>query len=265
MASHNRCLASFARGVERHFSTVMAGKFVGWEHRLRCKGTIARDIELLKAAVQFCAQHNTPWSHIIRRPDDSEFSVYTDAAGKHGGIGGYIHLPEAPHFQIHWNEVETLAHCDIVWKEMVAIFCMIRAQLQDLSGHHITFWCDNKPAVWMLIKGRAAFHRPDLQHLVREIHRLCIFGRITPWWDHIPGDDNKTADRLSRFLSAPFGPKGSAGGCRPGPNINEAARVALRRALIDTKEFVIDAAHLYTGDSAMRSDFRDIGGQSGDP
>ena len=43
-----------------------------------------------------------------------------------------------------------------------------------------------------------------MQNLIRFIAELCIFNSISPWWEHIKGDYNNTADRLSRFHPNPW-------------------------------------------------------------
>ena len=240
MAAHCRTLNSFARSVEVHFHRHRNGNEIKWHHRLNITGTLRADIQLLRDGIQMAMHHDLPWSHIIREPSNTEIELYTDAAGVHGGIGGFVDVPETSFFQIQWQEVELQPHCDILWKELVALYVALRVNLQLLRGRHVGFYSDNEPIIWMLIKGRSPMERPDLQLLIREFHRLCLYNTIEPWWAHISGDDNVTADKLSRFIPNPFADTDIS----PKVNQHESALASLRRALIDTKRFKIDSNHL---------------------
>ena len=240
MASHCRTLNSFARSVEVHFLRHRNGNEIKWHHRINITGTLRADIQLLRDGIQMAMLHDLPWNHIIQEPSDTDIQLYTDAAGVHGGIGGFVDVAKTNYFQVHWKEVTLLPHCDILWQELVALYVALRVNLRMLHGHHVGFYSDNEPIIWMLIKGRAPMERPDLQLLIREFHRLCLFNMIEPWWAHIPGDENVTADRLSRFHPEPF----AGTDLQPTTNQHDLALASLRRALIDTKRFHIDSAHL---------------------
>ena len=119
-------------------------------------------------------------------------------------MGAFIEIDNAPWIQIHWDEVSNTDHLDIQWKEMAAIALVIATFKHYLRNKHICLWTDNEPAQWMLIKWRAKLKNRNMQNLIRFIAELCIFNSITPWWEHITGDNNNTADRLSRFHSDPW-------------------------------------------------------------
>lgn len=87
---------------------------------------------------------------------------------------------------------------------MVAIAILLYTFKDIFANKCVNIWCDNEPVVYMLIKWHAPLHRKDLQHILRFIAKICIFNNITPWWDHIQGERNKVADRLSRFLPRAF-------------------------------------------------------------
>ena len=257
MAAYCKVLTAFARGVEIHGHQHRNGKPVEWTHSINVCGALRRDIEMLRKSMMFCIHHELPWDHIIKNAANTELNtdlrIYVDAAGRHGGIGGYTHEADSRYFQVPWTAVPAWSHCDILWKEMVALYVAIKVNLDHLRNRHIGFYSDNSPVVYMLIRGGASLHRPDLQELIREIFMLLLFNRIDPWWQHVPGDDNITADRLSRFKPEPF----ATVDCEPSLCLNEAAERALNRAMLDSKQFCgrIDPKHLVLPLSATFSDF----------
>ncbi|NRA00410.1 MAG: hypothetical protein HRU01_28315 [Myxococcales bacterium] len=241
IAAHCKVLSAFARGVEARCFAPFRGRPINWSHTLPLRRRLRSDIELMRDAMIHSVGHNVPWRHILGRADDTEFNAFTDAAGVHGGIGGYLHQPKCRWFQIRWTAVSLHDHCDIMWMEMAAIYVLLKCNVEQLRGRHVGFYCDNEPVVWMLIKGRSSLKRPDLQLLIREISRICHWNGIEPWWEHIAGDDNVTADRLSRFLGDPFG----VTNCQPIKNTNLTALVALKLALQQSAQFAGHIDHKY--------------------
>ncbi len=56
----------------------------------------------------------------------------------------------------------------------------------------------------MISKFRATLTRPDLQCVLRKIGKLLIENEIHLWMEHIAGEKNITADKLSRFYENPL-------------------------------------------------------------
>ena len=67
------------------------------------------------------------------------------------------------------------------WKKLVAIVALIQCNSDLFQNKYVAIWCDNKPVVDMLIKWRTTLHKPDLQHLIQRVARLCIDDDIKPW------------------------------------------------------------------------------------
>ena len=72
------------------------------------------------------------------------------------------------------------------------------------KGKSVRFWCDNEAVVYMLIKMRSSLRRPDLQIVINDICECLIDNDINLRIEHIPGKENTTADRLSRYKSDPI-------------------------------------------------------------
>ena len=193
-----KALSSFARGVEVH-----GHELKKWHHRINMSSRLKKDINLIIEGLKHNQSNGKSFDFILKPRDCFDFTAYTDAAGSLG-IGGYVDIPHAPFFQVGWHQVSDTSDKDIHWKEMVAICVLIESNIDLFKGKCINIWCDNEPVVWMLIKWRAPLDRKDLQHILRRIAKLCIFNDIVPWWDHIEGHRNITADRLSRFHYHPF-------------------------------------------------------------
>ena len=192
-------LASFARGVEIH-----GHKIHGWNHHIYINRRLRSDIDLMLRALDFVKDKGVPFEHILKPGTGFDFDIYTDATSKYGGIGAFVEIPNAPWIQVHWDQVSDTSNLDIQWKEMAAIAVTFSVFRHILRNKHVCVWTDNEPVAWMLIKWRAKLDRPDLQGLIRFIAEICIFNNITPWWEHIQGENNNTADFLSRFKSDPW-------------------------------------------------------------
>jgi len=194
-----RPLAAFARGLEIHGHK----RNMGWNSHIHISRRIKKDILFIIEALHYLRDNGISFDDILAPDNRHDYTAFTDASGKEG-IGGFIEIDNAPHFQVHWNEITDYNKNDIMWEEMVAIAVLIEENIDLLKNKKLHLWSDNEPAVWMLIKWKATLHRPDLHKLIRKIAKLCIFNNITPWWDHIEGKRNITADRLSRFHPKPF-------------------------------------------------------------
>ena len=191
-------LSCFARGVEVH-----GHKVHQWHHRINMTQRLKRDINLIIEGLNHVRGRGVAFNFILRPRNCFDFTAYTDAAST-VGAGGYIDINDAPYFQIKWQEMIDYESHDIQWQEMVAIAILLYTFKEIFANKCVNIWCDNEPVVYMLIKWHAPLHRTDLQHILRFIAKICIFNNITPWWDHIKGERNKVADRLSRFLPRPF-------------------------------------------------------------
>ena len=191
-------LSAFARGVEIH-----GHKYSKWHHHVKMTNRLKCDINLLIDGIRYIQDKGISFEFILKPRDQFDLTAYTDASGSIG-IGGFVEINNAPFFQVNWDEVEDTTDKDIQWKELVAICVLFEINVDLFRGKCVHVLCDNISVIYMLIKWRADLHRKDLQHLLRRIARLCIFNDILPYWDHIDGVKNVTADRLSRCHHAPF-------------------------------------------------------------
>lgn len=247
MASYCKVISAFARGVEIHGHCNRKGTPIDWHHHINICGALRADIRMLKSVMRFAITHDLPWTHIIRPAADTELNVYCDAAGVHGGIGGFLDKPQSQFFQNEWDHSTLAPHCDIMWKEMVALLVAIQCYYRQFQGRHIGFYSDNKPIIDMLIRGAAPLQRPDLQKLIRDIYTMCIWQHIEPWWAYIKGTENITADRLSRFLPKPFEhatSHGTPNSCSTTTATNSKSQLFLEAAIRDTHKFHIDSTYL---------------------
>ena len=192
-------LAAYARGVE-----IYGHKIKHWHHRLGVNISLKRDIMLMMKALNITAKRGTSFNFILDAKKSAELQIFSDATSRYGGIGAFLEKEKAPWIQVHWKEVSDASTLDIEWKELAAIVVAIMTFKQQLRNKHILVWTDNDPVKWMLIKWRAKLDRPDLQGMIRFLAGLCIEYNINPWWEHIEGENNCTADALSRFKDNPW-------------------------------------------------------------
>ena len=151
-----------------------------------------------------------PFSYFVRpKSGTADFRIVTDASML-VGAGGIV--SDGTFFQTRWADldmhIQRREERDIQWRELVAIYAALLGLEQRhgdrLNDCRVQIFTDNVACKYMLINMTAKLGRPDLQVLINEICELCINRRVHLWMEHIPGDDNKVADALSRFFPNPL-------------------------------------------------------------
>ena len=142
------------------------------------------------------------FDYFLRRPDQGDHQVHTDAAGKKG-VGGLIDGKYA--FQVRWSdtiwdEAEKLhPDLDIHVQEFLGSVVAMDLFSDILTNSSITFYNDNPGAAGALITKAPPLWRADMQCLTRQIATLAIDNNTMFWGIKINGDVNDYADDLSRF------------------------------------------------------------------
>lgn len=139
---------------------------------------------------------------ILRHRANGDVNVYTDASTG-DGMGGWNR--DGQWFQYRWAD-HPAQHLfphpqqpDIYWKEMCAVATAAIIWGDQWQSKAITFWIDNEACVWSLAKRRCDFAREDVMELIRVIASCANKWSFQPYFIHIAGKDNMTADALSRF------------------------------------------------------------------
>ena len=139
---------------------------------------------------------------LLRDRARGDIHVLTDAS-THIGMGGWN--KSGNWFRFNWKDYpDKTVFCDpkipdIYWKEMAAIATACLIWGQSWEGKAVTFWCDNIACVFSMIKRRCDFMRKDVMALIRIIANCANNWNFRPYFLHISGKDNLTADALSRF------------------------------------------------------------------
>ena len=139
---------------------------------------------------------------ILRHRANGDVNIYTDASTGIG-MGGWSR--NGDWFRFRWTDherVELFADPkspDIYWKEMAAVATAALLWGHKWSGKAVTFWIDNEACVWSLVKRRCDFARGDVMELIRIFASCANRFKFQPYFLHIAGKDNLTADALSRF------------------------------------------------------------------
>lgn len=148
------------------------------------------------------ARKGVRFDDILRNRARGDMNVYTDASTG-DGMGGWNRAGQW--FRFGWSQherVDLFPHPqqpDIYWKEMVAVAVACLIWGAQWRGMAVTFWIDNQACVWSLIKMRCDFKRGDVMHLIRVIAACSSEFGFSPYFVHIAGKENLTADALSRF------------------------------------------------------------------
>ena len=201
MGTIYRVLNAFARGLETWaYSVKKLTDFID------ITPAVARDFEILLAGMKLAHSEGAPFSSFFRYskgPSTTDITIFTDASLT-VGIGGISSTGH--YFQQKWQDF-ALSHPqkrDILWRELSAVFVAIHALAPILSRRFIRVYTDNEAVKWMLIKMRSKLTRPDLQILINKICMLLLKYHIQFWIDYIRGEDNITADALSRYKPNPL-------------------------------------------------------------
>ena len=124
--------------------------------------------------------------------------VWTDASG-HFGCGAW--WPSTGSWlQLQWRQAhrewEALREESITLKELLPIVLACSVWGPSWRGSAVTFHCDNMGAVAVVNSGYSRV--PQIMHLLRCLFFIRAFFQISVWAVHVPGQQNCTADAISR-------------------------------------------------------------------
>ena len=177
-------------------------------HMVRTR-PMRKDLIWWRAQIQRAAV-GIPFKHILANSADGEVQVLTDASTGLG-MGGWSPT-SGDWFRFKWSQSqrtdifspETGKAPDIFWKELCGVVTAALLWGHQWQGKTVTFQCDNMSTVWTIIKKSCTLKRPDIMHLVRILMDTANAHGFHPFIVHIKGEDNITADALSRFMARKF-------------------------------------------------------------
>ncbi len=124
-------------------------------------------------------------------PECMELELATDASDV--GFGGRF---GNEWFAYAWehdeNELFTIAY-----RELFAVVVAVCTWGHLFRGKIIHFWNDNTNTI--LAAKKATTRDPQMMHLLRALHSLCVDFQMHVWFDYINTKDNSIADALSRL------------------------------------------------------------------
>ena len=168
-----------------------------WQQTLSLKQTVSQSFD---------------W--ILRNPDSADFTIYTDAATRHG-VGGWM---GTQCFQIRWEDTrlhelvaqrkkyisDTEEAVDIFFEEYLGSVTAVLLWAPLLVNKTVTIFNDNPGAAAAMIRKAPPLHRLDCQYLTRLLCQTAVKFNFKFWAVHLDGKHNKLADALSRFLPVDF-------------------------------------------------------------
>ena len=141
--------------------------------------------------------------YLLKKPDDGDENIATDASGKEG-VGG-IWFETKLAFQVSWSDTDYAEvlkirpELKIHAQELMGSWIAFDLWGTQLTGKAITMYNDNTSAAAALITKAPKLHRNDLQCIIRDIAKMAINHRFMFWGVKIDGKVNEYADALSRF------------------------------------------------------------------
>ena len=151
-----------------------------------------------------------PFDHILANHADGDVQILTDASTGLG-MGGWSKT-SGQWFRYKWSDSPRKdifspasgKAPDIFWKELCGVVTAALLWGHQWKGKTVTFQCDNMSTVWTIIKKSCTTRRPDIMHMVRILMDTANTYGFHPYIIHIKGEDNTTADALSRFMMRMF-------------------------------------------------------------
>ncbi len=146
--------------------------------------------------------HNgVPFSFALAEPGvDTPVHIITDASDC--GIGGWM-TPRGEWFRWSFPQGYDLEEYFIDWRELCGATAAIIVWLPHLRGSSVNLWIDNAVAHGWIVNKRPPLERTHALALVQVICALAAKYSFKFWSNHIPTDENYTADRLSREFDKP--------------------------------------------------------------
>lgn len=213
-ASIYRPLSAFVRNLEKWVHTDKNRKWVKGNRVINLRSSInittpvARDFELCLDMLKLAHKKGASFDSFRWATEkDMKFdvTVYTDAAGSDRlGIGGIASTGE--YYQNKWSDVDIFEpwNRDIQWRELVGVYVMIQALHHKWRHKKVHIFTDNMTVKTWLVRRRSKISRPECQILINQIARWEIENEMYLRFDHVPGEENVTADALSRFYRNPL-------------------------------------------------------------
>ncbi|NRA57493.1 MAG: hypothetical protein HRU13_05175 [Phycisphaerales bacterium] len=160
--------------------------------------------QIVRAAV------GIPFRYILTPRHSGDIHVLTDASTG-DGMGGWT-TGQGDWFRTRWSDhsrtdifaPSTGKAPDIFWKEMCGVVSAALIWGTQWKGKTVTFHCDNMSTVWSLIKRSCDHKRRDIMLMIRVLMNAANEFEFCPYFVHIKGKDNITADALSRFMDKKF-------------------------------------------------------------
>lgn len=144
------------------------------------------------AELEWMLQALKEWDGRLLVPDPSSLVMETDASTY--GFGA--HIKDSPlQMAGHWSPEERARH--INWKELTAVERALHAFQPQLQGQSVLVRSDNVTTVAYL--RRMTGRTPHLAEVAMRIFLWAEENNVTISALHLPGENNQTADRLSRL------------------------------------------------------------------
>ena len=189
----------------RHLQHALHVETMNYEDKIRLSDVAINELKWWLVALKY--MNGIPLTWIFCSPSHFHDVAWSDAALKGelkvGGMGGCTKSGMA--YQI--DNKQTIVYLvsliragvDIKLMEMVAVFILFVQFAPQWQFKNVKFYCDNKTVVSSLANRRAPLKRRDLHYFVDKIFELSAQYHFRFWIEHLDGDDNVMADRLSRF------------------------------------------------------------------
>ena len=148
-----------------------------------------------------------PLTWVFKNPKEFDDEIWTDAALRGdeltGGMGGCTKSGYAYQLDNRRTHVRIVSMSrqgvDIKLMETMAMYLILAWMAPKLRYKNVKLFCDNWTTVKSLVKKRGPLNRRDIHFIIDKICMLSIEYRFRFWIEHVLGENNVMADRLSRF------------------------------------------------------------------
>lgn len=169
--------------------------------RVRVDTRVMQSVKLIEAALEDARLNEVTMKWLLHPRDAGDVEIYTDASTS-TGVGGFEDERGGRFYGVQWKETTgwgvNMYAPDITYLELLGVVAAAKLYGAKWREKSVRIRCDNMAVCMMVSRKAACFRRRDLNALILILCELATRHRFHFWIVHVPGKENKLADKLSR-------------------------------------------------------------------